>query len=169
MSAERAPDVRKIAEMLPQAVESMKEAEGKLAAVSPDGALPPEHKALQILQKAEEEYETQISVQQGGGGGGGGGSTHRGQIRVMLVPRGERTRTNEEISIALRRELQGLPGVAVAPFAGAGAPNCHRVCGNHRRGGSSRTGAAVGRRVGAGRCVGAGRRGCSLPTRLSGL
>ena len=43
----------------------MKEAEGKLTAVAPDQALPPENKALQILQKAEEEYETQISVQRG--------------------------------------------------------------------------------------------------------
>ena len=53
----------------------MKNAEGKLHAVSPDGALPPEQKALQYLQKAEEEYETQIQIQrqQGGGGGGGGG------------------------------------------------------------------------------------------------
>ena len=54
----------------------MKDAEGKLSAASPDQALAPENKALQILQKAEEEYETQISVsqQQGGGGGGGGGA-----------------------------------------------------------------------------------------------
>ncbi len=73
---ERDPAFAKIAELLPQAVTAMKEAEGKLSAAAPDQALPPENKALQILQKAEEEYETQISVnrQQGGGGGGGGGA-----------------------------------------------------------------------------------------------
>jgi hypothetical protein len=73
---ERDPAFAKIAEFLPQAVSAMKEAEGKLSAAAPDQALPPENKALQILQKAEEEYETQISVsrQQGGGGGGGGGA-----------------------------------------------------------------------------------------------
>ena len=73
---ERDPAFAKIAEYLPQAVAAMKEAEGKLSAAAPDQALPPENKALQILQKAEEEYETQISVnrQQGGGGGGGGGA-----------------------------------------------------------------------------------------------
>jgi hypothetical protein len=73
---ERDPAFAKIAELLPQAVAAMKEAEGKLSAATPDQALPPENKALQILQKAEEEYETQISVsrQQGGGGGGGGGA-----------------------------------------------------------------------------------------------
>ena len=69
---ERDPAFSAIVEMLPQAVEAMQEAEGRLAAVNPDEALPPEHRALQILQKAEEEYEQQVSVQQGGGGGGGG-------------------------------------------------------------------------------------------------
>jgi hypothetical protein len=73
---ERDPAFAKIAEYLPQAVAAMKDAETKLNAASPDQALQPENKALQILQKAEEEYETQISVsrQQGGGGGGGGGA-----------------------------------------------------------------------------------------------
>jgi hypothetical protein len=73
---ERDPAFAKIAELLPQAVAAMKEAESKLSVAAPDQALPPENKALQILQKAEEEYETQISVsrQQGGGGGGGGGA-----------------------------------------------------------------------------------------------
>jgi HAE1 family hydrophobic/amphiphilic exporter-1 len=32
---------------------------------------------------------------------------------LILVPRDQRTRTNEEIAFSLRRELQGLPGVAV--------------------------------------------------------
>ena len=43
------------------------------------GALEPEQKALQILQKAEEEYEVQISMQRGGGGGGGGGQSATAQ------------------------------------------------------------------------------------------
>jgi hypothetical protein len=73
---ERDPAFAKISELLPQAVAAMKEAEGKLSAAAPDQALAPENKALQILQKAEEEYETQVNVsrQQGGGGGGGGGA-----------------------------------------------------------------------------------------------
>jgi hydrophobic/amphiphilic exporter-1 (mainly G- bacteria), HAE1 family len=74
-------------------------------------------------------------------GGGGGGSTHRGQIRVMLVPRGERTRTNEEIAIALRRELQGLPGVAVRANPSGGNNQIMRFLsggGQNNQGGSSR-------------------------------
>ncbi len=76
-----------------------------------------------------------------GGGGGGGGSTHRGQIRVMLVPRGERKRTNEQIAIALRRELQGLPGVAVRANPAGGNNQIMRFLsggGNNNQGGSSR-------------------------------
>ena len=73
---EQDPAFKKVAELLPLAVAQMKAAEGKLQAVSPEGALPPEQKALQFLQKAEEEYEVQVQMQrqQGGGGGGGAGS-----------------------------------------------------------------------------------------------
>src|SRR4029078_11793003 len=71
---EQDPSFKKVSDLLPSAVTEMKNAESKLHAVSPDSALPPEQKALQYLQKAEEEYETQIQIQrqQGGGGGGGG-------------------------------------------------------------------------------------------------
>lgn len=72
---QRDPAFEKVGELLPQAVTSMKEAEGKLSSAAVDASLPPENKALQILQKAEEEYQLQVSVQrQQGGGGGGGGS-----------------------------------------------------------------------------------------------
>jgi len=54
-----------------------------------------------------------LITQVAGGGGGGGGSTHRGNVNVRLVPRDERTRTNEQISMQLRRELSGIPGVIV--------------------------------------------------------
>ena len=61
--------------------------------------------------------EATTIITQGGSGGnnyqGGGGNTSRGQIRIILKPRGERQRTNEEVAIALRRQLAGLPGVVV--------------------------------------------------------
>jgi hypothetical protein len=66
------PSFQKIAELLPLAAAEMKTAEGKLQARSPDGALPPEQKALQYLQQAEEEYELQVQTNQQSGGGGGG-------------------------------------------------------------------------------------------------
>src|SRR6058998_1524127 len=50
----------------------MKLAENDLKAVKPDNALSPEQRALKLLQQAEEQYELQVSMQNGGGGGGGG-------------------------------------------------------------------------------------------------
>ena len=79
---QRDPAFEKIGELLPQAVTAMKEAEGKLAAATPESSLPPENKALQILQKAEEEYQLQVSVQRQAGGGGGGGG---GQMQQDLA------------------------------------------------------------------------------------
>ncbi len=64
---------KKILELLPKAIAEMKNAEGRLQASSPDGALPPEQKALQFLQQAEEEYEVQVQTQRQQGGGGAGG------------------------------------------------------------------------------------------------
>jgi hydrophobic/amphiphilic exporter-1 (mainly G- bacteria), HAE1 family len=54
-----------------------------------------------------------LITQAGGGGGFGNSSTHRGNIDIRLVPRSERTRSNEDISMQLRRELNGIPGVIV--------------------------------------------------------
>ncbi len=71
------PAFKKITELLPKAIAEMKTAEGQLTAVSPDGALPAEHRALGLLQKAEEEYETQVSMSKGGGGGGGGSAVSK--------------------------------------------------------------------------------------------
>jgi hypothetical protein len=70
------PSFKKIADLLPQAATEMKGAEARLREPNPEAALPPEQRALQFLQKAEEEYELQVSTsrQQGGGGGGGAGS-----------------------------------------------------------------------------------------------
>ena len=66
------PAFRSISEILPQAADAMREAEGELQGQDADGALPPEQRALQFLQRAEEAYE-EVMVQMGGGGGGGGG------------------------------------------------------------------------------------------------
>ena len=81
---QRDPAFEKISGLLSQAVKAMMEAEGKLAAATPDAALPPEHRALQILQKAEEEYEQQISVQRNAGGGGGGGSVQQQELAEIF-------------------------------------------------------------------------------------
>ncbi len=91
--------------------------------------------------------ETVTIITEGGGGGnnwqgGGGGSTHRGQIRIMLKPRDQRERTNEEIAVALRRQLGGtLPGVVVRANPSGGNNQIMRFLsggGQNNNGGSSR-------------------------------
>ena len=62
-------------------------------------------------------------------GGGGGGQTHRGQIRLMLVPRDQRIRTSDEISQKLRRDLAGLPGVVVRANPAGGNYQINRLLG----------------------------------------
>src|SRR6185295_11090928 len=63
------PAFNKIAEALPRAAEEMKAAESDLKAMKADSALSPEQRALKMLQDAEQQYELQVSQQQGGGGG----------------------------------------------------------------------------------------------------
>ncbi|PYR91973.1 MAG: hypothetical protein DMF84_15450, partial [Acidobacteria bacterium] len=70
---DQAERFRKITDFLKQGLPEMQAAEGKLQGASPEAALAPEQHALEFLQKAEEEYELQVSAsrnQQGGGGGG---------------------------------------------------------------------------------------------------
>jgi HAE1 family hydrophobic/amphiphilic exporter-1 len=83
----------------------------------------------QMIDQLVPEKETIITS--GGGGGnnwqGGGGQTHRGQIRIMLVPRDQRVRNNEEIAIDLRRQLTGIPGVVVRANATGGNNQLQRL------------------------------------------
>ena len=82
---ERDPKFAKIAELLPEAIKHMQEAEAKLTAVNIEAALPIENKALQALQKAEEEFELQVSAgRQGGGGGGGGGGAMQQELSELF-------------------------------------------------------------------------------------
>jgi HAE1 family hydrophobic/amphiphilic exporter-1 len=82
-----------------------------------------------------------VIVNGGGGGGnnggnynGGGGQTHRGQIRIILKPRAERTRSSDQISQSLRRELAGLPGVVVRANPAGGNFQINRLLGGGNNG-----------------------------------
>src|SRR3954470_3400 len=69
---DQAERFKKITDLLKQAVPEMQTAEGKLQGGGTEAALPAEHRALEYLQKAEEEYDLQVSMGQQQGGGGGG-------------------------------------------------------------------------------------------------
>jgi HAE1 family hydrophobic/amphiphilic exporter-1 len=89
---------------------------------------------LEEMVKANVPEHVTIITNGGGGGnnfggGGGGGQTNRGQIRIQLVPRDQRTRTTEEISIDLRRKLAGLPGVIVRANPAGGNFQLQRLLG----------------------------------------
>jgi hydrophobic/amphiphilic exporter-1 (mainly G- bacteria), HAE1 family len=103
--------------------------------------------ALLTLEQMVKQFvpEARTIMTNGGGGGnnnfnggGGGGQTNRGQIRIILAPREERTRTNEEISVALRRQLAGIPGVIVRANPAGGNFQLTRLLGggNNNNGGS---------------------------------
>ena len=78
---------------------------------------PTEQALLTVEERVRELVPEATTIITSGGGGNswqGGGNTSRGQIRLLLKPRDERTRTNEEVAIDLRRELAGvLPGVMI--------------------------------------------------------
>jgi HAE1 family hydrophobic/amphiphilic exporter-1 len=88
---------------------------------------------LEEMVKATVPEATTIITNGGGGGnnfnGGGGSSSNRGQIRIQLVAREKRTRTNEEISQDLRRKLNVLPGVIVRANPSGGNFQLQRLLG----------------------------------------
>ncbi len=80
----------------------------------------------QLITQAVPESEMLIS--NGGGGGFMGGSTHRGSVTVRLVPKAQRTRSNEQIAQDLRRRLgNALPGVAARARASGGNNMMNRM------------------------------------------
>jgi HAE1 family hydrophobic/amphiphilic exporter-1 len=83
------------------------------------------------IRKAVPEAVMLITSGGGGGFGGpmGGGSTHRGSVNVLLVPRDERTRSNDQIAQALRRELGGIPGVIARARPSGGNFQLNRLFG----------------------------------------
>jgi HAE1 family hydrophobic/amphiphilic exporter-1 len=93
---------------------------------------------IQLEDRIREQVpEATMLITQAGGGGGGGGfgnqSMHRGNVQVRLVPRTERQRSNEQISMELRRQLSGIPGVVVRARA-SGGQNMMRGMGNQNGG-----------------------------------
>ena len=64
------------------------------------------------------EMTSMISFAGSGGWGASGG--HTADIRMSLLPRGERRRSSERVANDLRRALAGLPGVTIRTRAGQG-------------------------------------------------
>jgi HAE1 family hydrophobic/amphiphilic exporter-1 len=71
--------------------------------------------------------ELDILISNAGSGGFMGGSGHRGSLTLRLVPRDQRTRSNEQIAQDLRVKLTGLPGVITRPRASGGNNQMSRM------------------------------------------
>jgi HAE1 family hydrophobic/amphiphilic exporter-1 len=90
---------------------------------------------LRLEDMVKEHVPEAVTIMTSGGGGGGGGGRggnsggHRGQIRVMLAPREERTRSSEDIAVALRRDLTGIPGVIIRANPSGGNFQMNRLLG----------------------------------------
>jgi HAE1 family hydrophobic/amphiphilic exporter-1 len=89
---------------------------------------------LRLEDMVKEHVPEAVTIMTSGGGGGGGGrggnsGGHRGQIRVMLAPREERTRSSEDIAVALRRDLTGIPGVIIRANPSGGNFQMNRLLG----------------------------------------
>jgi hydrophobic/amphiphilic exporter-1 (mainly G- bacteria), HAE1 family len=87
---------------------------------------------LEEMVRANVPEAVTLITQGGGGGGNQGGnnnSSNRGQIRVILVPREQRERSNEQIAIDLRRQLVGLAGVTVRANPSGGNFQLNRLLG----------------------------------------
>jgi HAE1 family hydrophobic/amphiphilic exporter-1 len=92
-----------------------------------------------VLKRLEEQIgrsvpEARTVVVSAGGSGFRSSPTHRGQIQIILKPRSERDRSNDQIARELRRELAGLPGVLVRARPSGGNFLINRILG----GGDSR-------------------------------
>jgi HAE1 family hydrophobic/amphiphilic exporter-1 len=75
------------------------------------------------------EATTIISSAGGGGMGPMGGSATNANVNVKLVPRDERTRSNDQIATDLRRVLVGLAGVTITTRASGGNQQINRILG----------------------------------------
>ncbi len=66
--------------------------------------------------------ELQQVVLSAGGSPWGAGGSHVADMRIALVPLAERSRSSEEIAVALRKRLANIPGAVIRTRAGSGMP-----------------------------------------------
>lgn len=75
---------------------------------------------IEKVIRAEVPEAENILTSVGGGGGWGSSSGNRGDIRITLVPRDQRSRSSIEIAEALRPKLRGIPGATIRTREGSG-------------------------------------------------
>ncbi|MFH1313954.1 MAG: efflux RND transporter permease subunit [Candidatus Eisenbacteria bacterium] len=76
-------------------------------------------RAVENVVRSEVPEMVSILTRAGGGGWGSSGG-HTAQVRVTLVPKGDRSRSSEQVANDLRKSLQGFPGLTARTRAGQG-------------------------------------------------
>ncbi|TAK18847.1 MAG: efflux RND transporter permease subunit [Acidobacteria bacterium] len=87
-----------------------------------------------VIQRLEEMIkqttpEATTIISSAGGGGPMGGSASSGSLQVKLVPREERTRSNDQIATDLRRTLTGIAGAVITTRTSGGNQQINRLLG----------------------------------------
>jgi HAE1 family hydrophobic/amphiphilic exporter-1 len=88
-----------------------------------------EQVAVRLEEMVRQHVPEQTTIISSAGGGGFGGSSTSANLQIKLVPRSERTRSNEQIATDLRKVLVGLPGVTITTRASGGNNQLNRALG----------------------------------------
>jgi HAE1 family hydrophobic/amphiphilic exporter-1 len=80
----------------------------------------------EMIKEAVPEATTIIAS---GGSGGFGGSGSNGSLQIKLVPREERTRSNDQIATDLRKQLTGIAGAVITTRTSGGNQQINRLLG----------------------------------------
>ncbi|MBN2346689.1 MAG: efflux RND transporter permease subunit, partial [Candidatus Aminicenantes bacterium] len=79
-----------------------------------------DEKFKEIAAIVRREVPELVSIEESFGGGGWRSGSHTGDFTVKLPTRSQRSRSSDEVAMALRRALQGIPGVVLRVRAGGG-------------------------------------------------
>ncbi len=107
-------------EFMPAADEGEVRINGEMAPGTPLDVLSRQFGALERIVLREVPETQTIIADIGGGSGYRPAGSNSGSLRVLLTDRGERVRSSEEIALALRRRLEGVPGVRARVNASGG-------------------------------------------------
>ncbi len=107
-------------ELLPQSDEAevRVEAEGEVGTKL--SVLEEQFQTIESIVTAEVKERKSMVATIGGGFGFASAGSHKGQMRIALKPKKERSRSSDQVAAALRRKLASIPGMTIRTRAGTG-------------------------------------------------
>jgi len=105
-------------EFMPAADEGEVRVSGEMDVGTRVGVLDEKFKIItSVVNKEVPEIKSMVESM---GGSSWRSATHRGSLRISLMPESERSRSSEEIATALRDKLVNIPGIVIRTRAGQG-------------------------------------------------